>query len=343
MVDQETSGDINNQIPENFNSQNTVAPIITQQPVNRPQVLTKNKIIILGAVLVVLIIIGVGGYYLVSKDKTTPPVAQQESSTNKNVTSSFAPLLQKPQTSNSGNASNSASSPEKELALKEVNYLQKMLQCQYAISKLYPESITAIDPSCITQPDFTLPSQLQNIESLNYISGSSGQSYTFQIPTTSGNGYIVTEKGATYVTIDQSTKVEAFARARDASRIADLGNIKRQLDIVAASAGSTKPLCVGSVAECVGKSTESGASAVDGSGWIKVDNSYNSGQLQLDPVNNSAYHYLYCADNSGWEIISVLESNSYASTMQNDSGNDPSKYEVGTNLNLLNKAPNCKY
>lgn len=39
----------------------------------------------------------------------------------------------------------------------------------------------------------------------------------------------------------------------------------------------------------------------------------------------------------------VLESKDYMDKMKNDGGDDPNKYEVGSNLQLIGNNPQCQY
>lgn len=57
-------------------------------------------------------------------------------------------------------------------------------------------------------------------------------------------------------------------------------------------------------------SSHTATRVTDGTGWIKADLASNNAvkfpTLPIDPVNNSEYHYTYCADSDKWEINAVL-------------------------------------
>ena len=82
-----------------------------------------------------------------------------------------------------------------------------------------------------------------------------------------------------------------------------------------------------------------GTRASDGSGWVKTDMSAQQSvsvpTLPVDPVNSTAYHYTYCADNDTWEINTVLESSQQSGKMSTDGGNENTRYEVGSNLTIV--------
>jgi len=58
--------------------------------------------------------------------------------------------------------------------------------------------------------------------------------------------------------------------------------------------------------------------------------------LPLDPVNDATYAYWYKCNNTikTFELSATLESTEYASKMTTDGGNDATRYEVGTNIQL---------
>lgn len=137
-------------------------------------------------------------------------------------------------------------------------------------------------------------------------------------------------------------RVEIQAKLNDSNRLADLVSLQNAINVATSEASSIGPTIYckpTGVYPCSGKSTDSGARLSDGTGWVKVDVSSQKSitlpTLPLDPVNSAAYHYTYCADNDAYELDAVLESNTYKDKMTTDGGNDDTKYEVGTNLNLI--------
>ncbi len=95
---------------------------------------------------------------------------------------------------------------------------------------------------------------------------------------------------------------------------------------------------------CFGSSLTNGVN-LDGSGWVKADLRpvLDKGSLPVDPINTKAYHYSYCATRTQWEIETVLESVGGQDKMKNDGGQDPNKFEIGTNLSLFSSQGKCKY
>jgi hypothetical protein len=144
---------------------------------------------------------------------------------------------------------------------------------------------------------------------------------------------------------------EMARRQRDAARLADLANMQQAINVAVqeATQSSVLVLCAGDPDKkfpCSGSSMTD-VQPSDGSGWIKMQlaqqRAVSVPVLPLDPVNDGVLHYVYCADKDGWEINAVLESSQQSPKMQNDGGDDNTKYEVGSNLNLINKSSSCNY
>ncbi len=133
---------------------------------------------------------------------------------------------------------------------------------------------------------------------------------------------------------------EIAKRSRDAYRLIDLADFKQAINAaVAESTGSAvQALCVDSPYPCTGSSNK-GSNSVSGKGWLKMNlaaqKSVNMPSLHVDPINDSNYHYTFCANGDQWEISAKLESDKENSRMSHDSGNDDKLYEVGTNLTLI--------
>ena len=147
--------------------------------------------------------------------------------------------------------------------------------------------------------------------------------------------------------------VEIRRRDQDSSRLADLSNLNTAINnAVAEASGSAEAiLCKGGSYPCSGSSypVEGTTRNSDGNGWLKVDLSEKLPNLYVDPVNDSVYHYSYCADNDAWELNATLESERDKTRMAEDSGDQNAtdiagKYEVGTNLTLINSSGSpCTY
>ncbi|MBI4036292.1 type II secretion system protein [Candidatus Daviesbacteria bacterium] len=142
---------------------------------------------------------------------------------------------------------------------------------------------------------------------------------------------------------------EQAKRKRDIDRLADLTNLQQAINIAVqeSTTSGAAVLCKPTGAyPCSGSSSSSTSvtSVSDGNGWVKVDlssqKSVSIPTLPVDPINNEAFHYTYCADKDAYEINATLESDQFKVKMIGDGGNENSKdntgrYEVGTNLTLI--------
>ena len=141
--------------------------------------------------------------------------------------------------------------------------------------------------------------------------------------------------------------LELTRRGRDAARLSDLANLQNAINVAvqeATGAGAVAVLCKASGTYPCNGSSSTGSRASDGSGWVKTDlstqKSVSVPTLPVDPVNDTTYHYTYCANNDAWEIDTVLESDQQKGKMANDGGNENAldtsgRYEVGSNLTLI--------
>lgn len=150
---------------------------------------------------------------------------------------------------------------------------------------------------------------------------------------------------------------ELIKRGRDAQRLSDFNNLHRAINIVIQDSTNSSQalLCNGVVGSCTSNST-SGTRVPNGGGWVKVNLSVQTvvslASLPIDPVNSTGAtgnHYVYCSNGTQWELFTNLESQQQQSRLAADGGGDNTKYEVGSNLNLVNTtlpAPNsvaCSY
>lgn len=69
------------------------------------------------------------------------------------------------------------------------------------------------------------------------------------------------------------------------------------------------------------------------SGWIPVDLSDYFSKYPVDPTNDATYYYEYFQSPDGYEISTRLEQ--LVEQASSDGGNDPAKYEIGSNLLLI--------
>ena len=145
--------------------------------------------------------------------------------------------------------------------------------------------------------------------------------------------------------------LELTKRGRDANRLTDLSNLQNAINVAvqeATGAGAVAVLCgAGGSYPCNGSSNIA-TRVANGSGWVKVDLSSSKSvsfpTLPVDPINNVAHHYTYCANNDAWEIDAVLESDQQKGKMIDEGGNESDKYEVGSNLSLIaGSGGSCTY
>lgn len=226
------------------------------------------------------------------------------------------------------------------------------LMCHYNNRGVYPDQLNLIESSCIKPANLKFANQETN------------KPFSYEVFTT-GKGYLLKTtllttgefQGQEFYAMDFEN--EFLKRKNDAIRYSDFA-VLQQL-IVSASYGymlgdiiNTGDLCL-KIKEkslpCSGSSLKDNQS-LDGTGWIKVNLQPVQGDTQsglfmsrlpIDPVNDSTHHYVYCANRTQWEMETVLESDQQKDKMKNDGGDDDSKYEIGTNLKLIDKEGNCKY
>lgn len=143
--------------------------------------------------------------------------------------------------------------------------------------------------------------------------------------------------------------LELTRRGRDSARLTDLANLQQAINVAVqeATASTAQILCTGASAPCSGKSNVDGRTS-DGTGWVKVNLSSQQAvsvpTLPIDSTNSTTYHYTYCSDGNAWEINTVLESAQQSGKMGTDGGNETDKYEVGSNLSIINASGgSCTY
>lgn len=138
--------------------------------------------------------------------------------------------------------------------------------------------------------------------------------------------------------------VEMMKKGRDATRMSDLENIRKALDLSLADNAidfnpSVNPTPCHAGAVC---DSSSALQTCGGTGWITNLNLCNYlGALPLDPKNvaigavNSYYYFAVNATHSGYEVDCYFESVPNQGKYTTDGGNDATRYEVGTDLTSI--------
>jgi len=151
--------------------------------------------------------------------------------------------------------------------------------------------------------------------------------------------------------------LELTRRGRDAARLTDLSNLQNAINVAVQEATNSGEaiLCSGGTYPCSEGSYPvlSTSRLANATGWVKVNLGGNKSvsvpTLPVDPTNDTAFHYRYCADDDAWEINAVLESDQQKPKMANDGGDQNAtdttgRYEVGSNLTLINASGTpCSY
>ena len=129
---------------------------------------------------------------------------------------------------------------------------------------------------------------------------------------------------------------EMLKESRDSTRISDLDNVRKALDLAVAGGDITLSPGTGD--------SKSGTRAVDGTGWVSYTMVTSPGlgkylpTLPIDPQDSTGGTYYYAAGADGYELNATFESTKYQARYTTDGGNSATKYEVGTDpgLDLIN-------
>ncbi|GIW69671.1 MAG: hypothetical protein KatS3mg101_0418 [Patescibacteria group bacterium] len=122
------------------------------------------------------------------------------------------------------------------------------------------------------------------------------------------------------------------AKARDNKRLSDISNLDRAINeyrIDRQSYPGSQNVLYTSITTPAGSPNVYSPT----SGWIPADLSDYLPKYPTDPINDLTYYYEYIQNGSGYEISARMEY--LTEEPQNDGGNDPLKYELGTNLLLI--------
>lgn len=144
--------------------------------------------------------------------------------------------------------------------------------------------------------------------------------------------------------------LELTRRGRDAARLTDLANLQQAINVAVQEATNSGAaiLCKTAGSYPCNGSSHTGTRTADGTGWVKTDlssqKSVSVPTLPTDQINDTTYHYTYCADTDAWEIDAKLESDQQKGKMSTDGGNDDALYEVGSKLTLIaTSGGSCTY
>jgi len=134
------------------------------------------------------------------------------------------------------------------------------------------------------------------------------------------------------VTISLISPVSSKGKARDNKRLSDISTLDRAINEYRLDYGRYPGL-----ENFLYSSNYLPAGSPDLysalSGWVPVDLSDYFSRYPTDPVNDATYHYEYFHNNVDYEVSTRLEQ--LLDKASEDGGNDPLKYELGTNLLLI--------
>jgi len=127
---------------------------------------------------------------------------------------------------------------------------------------------------------------------------------------------------------------QMMSEARDATRISDMDNIRKAIDLGLAN-GDIR------LSATTTANSGVGTRAVDGTGWLPytIVNGTGLGKylptLPVDPTE-ATLHYSYGSGANGYEVNCSFESTKYQAKYTTDGGNNASRYEIGTDLAVIN-------
>jgi len=125
---------------------------------------------------------------------------------------------------------------------------------------------------------------------------------------------------------------EIRQKAHDVVRIADINKISAAIEAYISDKGL--PPDVANVTRVSTASIGPGSPSVsNGHGWIGEDLSRYLEKLPMDPINANLYYYRYRHNGVKYEVEALLEF--YFETASKDGGNDPLRYERGTDLTIF--------
>jgi type II secretory pathway pseudopilin PulG len=126
---------------------------------------------------------------------------------------------------------------------------------------------------------------------------------------------------------------QIYARARDTQRISDLSNLSVIVEQFITDNGSPPTISNSTRLSDHLPLGNGGPLQSVTSGWIEGNFSKYASKLFTDPLNEGDFVYRYKSDGIGYEIDCQMET--LVDKMEQDKGNSLTRYEIGTNLELL--------
>ncbi|MBP7859766.1 prepilin-type N-terminal cleavage/methylation domain-containing protein [Patescibacteria group bacterium] len=122
-----------------------------------------------------------------------------------------------------------------------------------------------------------------------------------------------------------------YDKTNDTTRISDLGKIVLAIEEYKIK-NKQYPGEVGVIYKSTDKEKLLAVNASNG--WIPADLSPFISKLPIDPINSSEYIYRYLKNDNFFEVDAQLKN--LTDKNENDDGNNNSRFEMGTDLSLLN-------
>lgn len=134
------------------------------------------------------------------------------------------------------------------------------------------------------------------------------------------------------VTLNTNSR-ESRQKARDNVRLSDLQTLDRVINEYILTNGWVYPDTGNVLRQSTIIAGNASSPSVVNQGWILANFSPHTSSLPIDPVNDATYHYEFIHNGSSYELNARLEF--LQDRMVSDGGNDPARYEIGNNLNLI--------
>ena len=127
--------------------------------------------------------------------------------------------------------------------------------------------------------------------------------------------------------------VELKSKTRDEARLADLQTLDRAINEYFLENEEYPGAADTTLTSSTVPTTSMGPPENAQGGWIGIDMSKYFVKMPIDPLNDTAYRYLYRYSGASYELNATLEV--LTELMQTDGGNSADVYEIGNNLTVL--------